>query len=133
MPRLCFLHISFMVKMVDEPINVEKTVAGEAGVGQGTLQRYMRIKEEGSPALLEKIKSGEMKIGTAYRMLPKKVEKQLKQADKWYAYIMERFPFEDNEEGNYVIREKLDGLAVKLQNLLDKFDELKEDGCDTKN
>jgi len=111
-------------KVVDESINVHKTIADEASVGHGTLQRYMRIKAEGSPELLEKIKAGEIKIGTAYRMLPKELEKQLQQADKWYAYIAERVPFDDNEEGNRVIYDRLEGLARQLRALLEKLDEL---------
>jgi len=113
-------------KAVDEPINVHKAIAGEADVSHGTLQRYMRIKEDGSPALLEKVKSGEIKIGSAYRMLTKEIEKQLKQVDKLYAYISERVPFGNNEEGNQNIHNRIEGLAGQLQSLLEKLDNLDE-------
>ena len=111
---------------VEKPINVRKAIANEAAVGEKTLYMYAQVKEEGSPALLEKVKSGEIKIGTAYRMLAKEIVKQLKQADKWYVYIMERYPFDNNEEGNLIIRDRLHGLAHKLQELLVKIDEMEK-------
>jgi len=113
-------------KAVDEPINVEEVIAKEAGIGKGTLYRYMRIKEDGGPGLLEKVKIGEIKIGSAYLMLAKEIEKRLKQADKWYAYIAERMPFEDNEEGTRMIYKHLEDLAGQLRALLKKLDRLNE-------
>ncbi|MCL2422066.1 MAG: hypothetical protein FWD03_09435 [Defluviitaleaceae bacterium] len=111
-------------KPINEPINVRKTMAKDAAVGEKTLYMYTRIKAEGCPALLEKVQSGEIKIGTAYRMLPRELEKQLKQADKWYAYIHSRFPFEDNEEWNRDIQEALDRLAAQRDALIEKMDAL---------
>ena len=69
------------------PINVHKTIAEESGVGHGTLQRYEAIKKEGPPGLLEKVKNGEMKIGTAYRMLPSQLPKQFKEVEDTFEYI----------------------------------------------
>ena len=56
-------------KPVEEPINVKKEISKDADVGKGTLQRYQQIKNSNNPKLLEKVQSGELKIGTAHRML----------------------------------------------------------------
>ena len=52
-------------------MHVWQTTANDAGVGLATLSRYSQIKKSASPKLLEKVKSGELKIGTAFKMLPK--------------------------------------------------------------
>jgi len=51
------------------PVHVHKTLAKEAGVSDGTLYKYMRIRELGSPELVQQVESGEVKIGTAYKGL----------------------------------------------------------------
>jgi len=104
-------------KVADESINVEKAIAQEADVGQGTLQRYMQIKNSGNPQLLEQLQNGEIKIGTAHRMLLPEIKKQLRQADKIYAYIKERLPL-DNEENNRRICEQLNRLAEQIRGFL---------------
>ncbi|MCL2420947.1 MAG: hypothetical protein FWD03_03740 [Defluviitaleaceae bacterium] len=120
-------------KVVDEPVNVRKAIASEAAVGERTLHRYMQIKKDGSPALLEKVKSGEIKIGTAHKMLAKEIEKQLKQADKWYAYIAERAPFDRDDADDRLINDRLGALAQQLQGLLQKIDDKKRGVCNAEN
>jgi len=53
----------------DEPINVRKEIATAAGVGDQKVYRYMKIMGEGAPELIEQVKKGEMRIGTAYNQL----------------------------------------------------------------
>jgi len=84
-------------------VNVRKELAAAAGVSEGTLYSYMCIREDGSPALLEQVRSGKLRIGAAYKMLAREMERQLKKADKLYEYIEARVPFDDNDEGNRVI------------------------------
>jgi len=104
----------------EESGTVRKSLAKEAGVGQGTLQRYAQIMEQGNPALIEAVKSGKLKIGTAHRMLPNQIEKQLKQADKMYEYIQKYLPTITDEEEKADIHRQLLGLKEQLQMLLDK-------------
>jgi len=53
---------------------------------------YKQIMEQGSPALVEAVQSKKIKIGTAHKMLPSQVEKQLKKVDKMYEYIQKYLP-----------------------------------------
>ena len=99
-------------------INVKEAIAKEAGVGIGTLQRYMQVKENAK--LLEKLQDGEMKIGTAHRMLGTELEKRLRKADKMYAYIKQRLPF-DNEDINKQVYGKLEQLGMQLESLIAKL------------
>jgi len=91
------------------------------------------IKEDGSPALLEKVKSGEIKIGSAFRMLTKEIEKRLKQTNKWYAYIAERAPFNNDDEIDRKINIQLNELTLQLQTLLEKLKDTKGASHDTEN
>ena len=108
-------------KNKDETLNVFKTLAAQANVSDGTLHRYMEIKKNGSPELLEKVKTGELKIGTAHRRLGKEIIKQLKQADKMYAFIEKHVPFEDNDEANREIFAELTKLHELLCDVSDKW------------
>ena len=101
----------------EKPISVHKAISDEANVGHGTLQRYMQIKESGKPELLEQVQNGELKIGTAHRMLMPEIEKQLAEADKLYANIKAQLPFE-NEEYNRNIYERLEQLAEQIRGLI---------------
>jgi hypothetical protein len=56
-------------KKPDETVNIRKAIAGEAGVSEGMVYRYVKIKALGDPLLLQQVKNGEIKIGTAYRAL----------------------------------------------------------------
>jgi len=44
-------------KPQEESIDVRETLVKEADVGQGTVQRYLQIKNSGKPELLEKYNS----------------------------------------------------------------------------
>ena len=112
----------------EEPINVRKAVAEEAGISERNLYLYNQIKEQGSPALIEAVKNGELKIGTAYRMLPKQIEKQLKEADKMVEYIKENLPQVKGEGMKASLNQQFLGLAAQLRALLDE-----EDSYDNKN
>ena len=46
-----------------------KTIAREANLSERTVQQYMHIKTHGDPELLQKVLSGNMKIGTARRRI----------------------------------------------------------------
>ena len=50
-------------------IHVRRQIASDAGVSERNVQKYMQIKKKGSPELLEKVQTGELKIGTAHREL----------------------------------------------------------------
>jgi len=75
-----------------ETIHVRKSTAGDAGISEGTLHNYLQIKEHGSPELLAQVQAGNIKIGTAHRMLTKEILKQLSQADKMYKFIAGAMP-----------------------------------------
>ena len=57
-----------------DPINVRKAIAEDVGISERTVQHYMHIKTKGDPKLLEKVMSGEMKIGTARRLMKGQIE-----------------------------------------------------------
>jgi len=120
-------------KSIDEPVNVRKSIADDAKVGEGTLYRYMRIREDGGTELLDKVKNGEIKIGSAYQMLTKEIEKRLKQADKWYAYIADRAPFNNDDDDDRNINNGLIQLTEQLQTLLEELKDMKGEAHDTKN
>jgi len=105
--------------------NVRTDLAKEAGVGEGTLERYMHIREDGSPELLEQVKRGEVKIGTAFKMLSREIVKQLRGADKYYTYIAEHAPFENDPAANGRVHEELKGLARQLRELITKCEDTK--------
>ena len=71
-----------------ETIDVRKIIATEAGVGDRTLHRYMDIKQTAPPELLDRVKSGELRISTAHRLLEKELLKQLRNATKAYKFII---------------------------------------------
>ena len=99
---------------------VRKAIAKEANVSETNLFRYKKIVEQGNPILLEKVKNGELKIGTAYRMLPKELLKQLKEADEIFDYIDEHLCKIKGKEMREDIDERLLSLKVQLQALLEK-------------
>ena len=105
-----------------EPIHVQKMIAGEAGVSEGNLYNYLQIKEHGSPALLAKVQSGELKIGTAHRLLEKELLKQLRQGDKLLKYIKKAMPEEGYKAAAPDIHERLVNLHASISNLLDKLE-----------
>jgi len=46
-----------------------KKIAKAAGLSEQTVQRYLKIAASGTPELIEQVRAGELKIGTAYKML----------------------------------------------------------------
>ena len=108
-------------KPENEKVHVQKALAAEAGVGEGTFHRYMQIKENGPPELQEQVKSGKLKIGTAHRLLTKEMLKQLSQADKMYKFIASIAPAENDQATNNHISQKLIHLSAQLQNLINKL------------
>ena len=110
-------------KLTDDPVNVRKAVADEAGVGERTLHRYMDVKQNGSPELVSRVKSGELKIGTAHQMLEKEIIKQLRRADKMYEYVSENLQsvlHDATEAESLEINSRLVNLAILLDSLLER-------------
>jgi ParB-like chromosome segregation protein Spo0J len=55
-----------------EPKNTRKSIARAANVSEQTVARYMKITGGGAPELVQKVRSGKLKIGTAYNQLQNK-------------------------------------------------------------
>ena len=120
-------------KFENQPINVRKILASEAGISEDTMNKYMQVKRDGSPELVEKVKNGELKIGTAHRMLGKEIIKQLKLADKMYKVIGRYIPYKDNNEANAEVYKGLTELRELLCVLSDKIERIKNDADKTEN
>ena len=117
-------------KLDNGPFHVLNALADDAGVGKGTVHRYMDVKQNGSPELVERVKSGELKIGTAHRMLGKEILKQLRNADKMYAYLTEtlreitaKSPDPENDPEIIEIYSRLNDLYTLLTSLLSQMEE----------
>ena len=95
-------------------INIHNAVAKEAGVGEGTVRRYMQISKEGTPELQEKVKTGQMKINTAHRLLDRQVEKDMKRMDGLFRYIEKNIHLITSKAD----RELLDSRLAVVQKLL---------------
>jgi len=104
----------------EEAVHVRKAVSKESGISEHNLSLYKQIKEQGSPALVEAVKNGELKIGTAYRMLPKQIERQIKEADKMVEYIKENLPQVKGEGMKASLNQQFLELAAQLRGLLDE-------------
>jgi len=100
-----------------EAINVQKILAKEANVSHGTLNNYMQIKNSDKPQLLEQVQNGELKIGTAHRLLMPEIERQLDQMDIMYANMQAQLPLEDEEHNRNII-EQLNKLAEQIRRLI---------------
>ena len=103
-----------------ESINVHEAIAMNAGVSEGTLHNYKQLSKH--PQLLEKVKSGELKIDTAHRLLEKEILKQLRQADKLYRLIERHIPLEWDEDGNQEIKSRLIELQGHLETCRQLYD-----------
>jgi hypothetical protein len=64
--------LTTLSKSKNEPVNVRKAIAKDAGVSEGTVQKYNKIIKEGTPELIEQVEKGEKKINTAFKELPEK-------------------------------------------------------------
>ena len=107
---------------IEDVMHVQKELAAIADISKGTLSNYLQIKASGNQELLERVKSGELKIGTAHRMLPKEIMKQLRQAEKMYAVIHQNMPIPNNPEATRAIQNRLAGLSKKRDALIAKFE-----------
>jgi len=101
-------------------VHVQKDMASEAQVSEGTLYNYKQLKKHGPPELLDQVKSGKLKIGTAHRIL--ETNKQLRKASKMYEYILDSMPAGGYKEKDPEIYEKLQGLSLLLDKLIDKLE-----------
>jgi len=109
-----------------EATHVQKAMAKEAGVGEEKLYSYMQIKKHGSPELLKKVQSGELKIGTAHRLLTKEILKQLTLAKKMLKFIDAAMPNEGYKAANPEIHNKLINLCAMLSQLSNKIGDTHE-------
>ena len=105
----------------EEPIDVRKAVADEAGLSDRTVQNYMHVLKHGNPELLERVKSGDIKIKTAFRLQSSELLKQLKRVDKLYSCIKKSIPIEGATEANQEIKARLIGLLGHLEQLQFRF------------
>ncbi|MCL2362114.1 MAG: hypothetical protein FWC73_09915 [Defluviitaleaceae bacterium] len=105
-----------------ESVHVRKAIAQEAGVGETTLRRYEDIKKHGSPELIEKIQSGEIKIRAAHYLLPAEIQKQLLKADKSLEYLEKVIPEGSSQSEHPQIYDRLMQLTAALQELSDKLE-----------
>ena len=101
-----------------KPINVDKIVSDESGVGDGTVKRYAHIKKHADPDLLQKVQSGEVKIGTAHRLLDPQVKKELKRLGDMYRFIAKHIHLVQNEADKQALDERLADLQGHLAVLM---------------
>ena len=102
--------------------HLNESIAADAGVGEGSFQRYTEIKEYGNPELLADTQSGELKIGTAHRLLPKEIMKQLRQADKDYSFLQRVVEANSSSDLPQETQDKLSQLPALLQELISKLE-----------
>ncbi|MCL2572426.1 MAG: hypothetical protein FWE11_08470 [Defluviitaleaceae bacterium] len=107
-----------------EPVDVRKTTADNIGISEGKLNNYLQIKDHGSPELQAQVISGNLKIGTAHRLLSKEILKQLRHANKLYKVIQDINP---TNSTNPEIHQKLNRLSGQLTQLIDKLTERNSD------
>ena len=112
-----------MTTLDDAKIDVQKALAAEANVSVGNFSYYMDIRNNGSPELIKKVQSGEIKIGTAHRLLPKQLLKEMCMADKMYKSIAQHASAITDEATRAQIRDGLDNLALQLQNFINMPEE----------
>jgi len=108
-------------KLQKETFNVRKELACEAGVGERTLHKYKQIRDFDSSILLEKIRTGEMKVNTAHRLLPSEISKQLTRASKSLTFLEKAIPKNTSKLKYPDLYNKLVSLESALQELSDKF------------
>jgi len=106
-----------------EPIHVHKIQADEAGTSERNIYNYNQLKKEAHPYLLEKVQSGEVKIGTAHRMLTKEIIKKLNNTDKMFRYIAKIIPPQGLKAANPHMHAKLSALADDLRTLISTLEE----------
>ncbi|MCL2528108.1 MAG: hypothetical protein FWE42_06755 [Defluviitaleaceae bacterium] len=112
-----------ITQSTDNPILVRKIHASDAGVGERTVGRYAQIKREAHPLLLAKVQSGEVKIGTAHRMLPSEIIKCLDRMDKMYKFVADAIPPEGLKAANPELHAQLCGVLKTLEKLVAALEE----------
>jgi len=98
--------------------HVRKELAAQAGVGERNIHKYTDIRQHATPELLARVLSGEVKIGTAHRMLTKEILKQLDYADKMYRYMAKSIPPAGLKATNPELYAKLERNAQALEELI---------------
>jgi len=112
----------------EQEIHVHKAIVDDTGVSNGTLYNYLQIKEYGSPELVDQVKAGKVKIGTAHKRLGKEILKELRIADKMFAVIQGHLPHITDPDTDQEIRVRLAGLYMQLEALQPRFKALREGG-----
>ncbi|MCL2572361.1 MAG: hypothetical protein FWE11_08145 [Defluviitaleaceae bacterium] len=107
----------------DDHFLVRNAIATDADTSEGTLRRYIEVKESGNQALLSQVQEGKLKIGTAHRMLGKEIQKQLARADRMYSYIFDTLPTITDSKAKEEILSRLSNLQPQLSALIEKYDE----------
>ena len=91
------------------PKHVRKAVAADAGVSEGTVHNYTHVSKH--PELHQKVKDGELKIKTAYRLLDPQIKKELKRISGLYSYIDKNIHLVRDKAA----RQELDARLADLQ------------------
>ena len=126
---------------VREPVDVRKEIAAAAGVGERTVYKYMKIVGEGAPELVEQVRKGEVKIGTAYNTLKAVTRKvtvffddedvhnkgsmysyanvlnYIDSADRLYGFLDEVVLYRHESVGMSSIKKKLEGQLEVVERL----------------
>ena len=97
--------------LMPKPINIHKTVADEAGVSKDTVHKYTQLSKHADPELIKKVQSGEVKIGTAHRLIDPQIKKELKRVDVMYRKINKHLHLVQGEAE----RQELDARLADLQ------------------
>jgi hypothetical protein len=104
-----------------ESMDTEEAIAKSAEVGKGTLQRYKQLKKRATPELLARVHSGEIKIGTAYKMLGRDIFRELLFADRDFALVKDVLQFDSPYK-----QPMLEQLAILRKKMLKAQEYLKE-------
>jgi len=69
-----------------------KSIAEAAGVGEQKVYRYMKVIQNGDAETIEKLRRGEMKIGTAYNQMNTvvKIVKDIELWSRWYIQVVDK-------------------------------------------
>jgi hypothetical protein len=76
---------------------VQTSLAAEANVSKGLLSQYQKILKHGSPELITAVKGNRLKIGTAFRLLPGELLKEIKKSGRIFGEAKDRSPYSQNE------------------------------------
>jgi len=103
----------------ESTIDVRNELASKTGVSNGNFSYYIEIMKNGSPELLNKVKSGEMKIGTAQRLLRKGILKDMGMSGKLIKGITQHISYVTDETDKAQVRVSLNNLARLMQTFID--------------